>query len=299
MRKKILITGASGFIGIKLLKRILSYGDEIYAVVRNLNNISELKDYKNLHVIELEMKNYKFLPDYINDELDVFYHLAWEGYGISTNDPIIQYANVLYSIDAFKAAEKLKTKKFIFTGTSHEYLKKNIDGRSELCSIYGSAKLSFKQVANILAQNSSMLFNSTIFSHIYGDCDYSKRSSYHIMKSLLNNQLPKLANANMLYDWTYVEDAVSGLIAVSESEFNYKDYYIGGKLRRFCDIVEDVKNVISPEMKLVFGQYIDDTYIDYDMIDLLALYRDTKFEITTDFKSSVLTTSNWIKNNNI
>jgi len=300
MCKKFIVTGASGFIGKSLTKELLRTGNIVYAVVRDTSKLYDIKDYENLHIIEALMSDYGELSNRINETIDVFYHLAWNGYGTATNDPNIQFENVIFSIDAFKAAEKLNVKKFIFTGTSHEYLKKNIDGSMKYCSIYGSAKSSFKCLARILAQNSSMLFNSTIFSHVFGEYDYNKRSSYYIIKNLINNECPRLSSSEMLYDWTYIDDAVKGLIYVEKSKYNYKDYYIGDlKARKFSEIINDVKSVLAPDLKLKYGEYKEDSYIDYNMIDMIALNKDTNFEIKDNFKDNIIKTAMWIKNNNI
>ena len=145
MSKKFIITGASGFVGKALTKWLLKNGNFVYAVVRDASKMKDLLNYQELKIIEISMKEYKNLFQYINVPADVLFHLAWNGYKTSADDPNIQFENVTYSIELLQSAAKIGVKKFIFTGTSHEFLKKSIDGQIRLCSVYGAAKSSFKQ----------------------------------------------------------------------------------------------------------------------------------------------------------
>lgn len=301
MSKKFIITGASGFVGKALTQWLLENGDFVYAVVRDASKMKDLLNYQDLKIIEMPMNKYKNLFQYINEPVDVLFHLAWNGYKTSADDPNIQFENVTYSIDLLQSAAKIGVEKFIFTGTSHEFLKKNIDSDIRLCSVYGAAKSSFKQIGRILSQRYNMKFNSTIFSNVFGVGDYSKRSAYIIIKKFLDNEKPYIINSSRLYDWTYIDDAISGLLKVSESDYNCKDYYIGSnELRVFKDIINDVKLALSSDTEVNFdnrdNQY---EYIDYDMIDLKLLNRDTGFIVSSNFIESVRKTASWIKKNNI
>jgi len=56
--KKAIITGASGFIGKALCKRLLNDGYYVYAVVRNKEKMKDIVENNNLKIIVLDLKNY-------------------------------------------------------------------------------------------------------------------------------------------------------------------------------------------------------------------------------------------------
>ena len=92
--KKIIITGATGFIGVHLIEKWIDRGAEIYAVVRpSSKNIVRLPKCSNVHVVELEMGCYEHLLNIVGDA-DFFYHLAWEGARVPyRDDGLIQSHN--------------------------------------------------------------------------------------------------------------------------------------------------------------------------------------------------------------
>ena len=76
---KVVITGATSFIGVHLIQEWLKEDCEIFAVVRpNSTNIKHLANDDRIHIVEKDMKEYYTLSDVI-DDADCFYHLAWEG----------------------------------------------------------------------------------------------------------------------------------------------------------------------------------------------------------------------------
>ena len=56
-----------------------------------------------------------------------------------------------------------------------------------------------------------------------------------------------------------------------------------------------IRDVISPDTELQFGAYPDAPALNYDEIDLDALYHDTGFECKANFEESILKTAQWLK----
>lgn len=83
--KKVIVTGASGFIGKALVKRLLKDNVEVWAIVRDRKKLDNIEITPKLKIIESELKEYKNLEGKINEKnFDIFIHLAWDGvYGES------------------------------------------------------------------------------------------------------------------------------------------------------------------------------------------------------------------------
>ena len=141
-----------------------------------------------------------------------------------------------------------------------------------------------------------MEYNSVLFTNVYGVGDRSERSTNTILKKLLAGEPLKLISGEHLHDWTYIDDAVGGVMAVLKKGEPGREYYIGSRRpKTFKDIVTQVRDVVSPGTKLRFGEYKDDAYIDYSKIDLDALYNDTGFEPTVSLEDGVRRTAKWIQ----
>ena len=300
--KKVIITGASGFIGKALAERLLKEGITVYAVVRNKNKIKDLEKYDSLVTIEAEFADYSNLPELISEkDIDVFYHFGWEGvFGDAFMDYELQLGNAKTACDAVMAALNLKCRKFVFAGTINEYeVKKylNMDSfQPRYTCIYATCKLASEMICKTLAYNLGIEYNSGLIAMAYGEGNMSRMLPNVIIKKFLNNEAPKLVEGNNKYDLIYIDDIVEAFISIGEKGVNQKSYYVGHReLKTFREIVTDVKNIINPDINLVFGEYRDNLDMDYAMIDTEALYNDTGFECKAGLRESILKTAKWVK----
>jgi len=299
---KVVITGASGFIGRALCRFLLQQGVVVYAIVRNRHSMSEFAYVDNLEIIDLSLDQYNKIASIILDkDIDVFYHLAWEGTsGVALADYHMQLNNVQYSCNAIMAAVELKCKKFIFTGTVNELeVVKQINMDyciPRLACIYGTAKLACEMMCKTLAYNHNIGFNTAILSSVFGPGDNSVTIQNVLLKKLIVGEKLKLVSGDFLYDWIYIDDAVEMLRGIGERSKNFRRYYIGHPtLRTFKEIVVEVRNIVNPEMELVFGEIKESSIIDFSQIDVNAVYEDTGILPNSDFKESVKKTVKWIK----
>lgn len=79
--KKVIVTGANGFIGAELIKELSKRNVEIIAIVRNRNSdISRIEGVFNTRIIYCNMNEIEKLPDIIPDrDIDTCFYLAWQG----------------------------------------------------------------------------------------------------------------------------------------------------------------------------------------------------------------------------
>lgn len=300
--KKVIITGASGFIGKALTERLLKEGITVYAIVRNKSRIKDLEKYSSLMTIEAEFADYSNLPELVKEkDIDVFYHFGWEGvFGDAFMDYELQLCNAKTACDAVMAAINLKCRKFVFAGTINEYeVKKylNMDNfEPRYTCIYATCKLASEMICKTLAYNLGIEYNAGLIAMAYGEGNMSRMLPNVIIKKFLNNEAPKLVEGNNKYDLIYIDDIVEAFISIGEKGVNQKSYYVGHReLKTFMEIVTDVKNIINPDMNLVFGEYRDNLDMDYSMIDTDALRNDTGFECKADLRESILKTAEWVK----
>ena len=144
--KKVIITGATGMIGITLIEYLLKKNIEILAIIRkNSKRKNNLPGDKNLEIIECDLNELCNL-NIKEKKYDTFYHLAWDGtFGESRNDLSLQNLNVKYTLDAVELANKLGCKTFVGAGSQAEYgrvdgmISSNTPANPE--NEYGKAKL--------------------------------------------------------------------------------------------------------------------------------------------------------------
>lgn len=294
MGKVAFVTGAGGFVGRVLVQKLVTCGYKVYALY-HVEKEAVISD--RIIVLSGDLNEFERLSTTVDDKIDVFFHLAWEGISSADYKNIdVQKNNLQISISAIKLARALDTRKFVFIGTNQEYqMDRNSDGIDTLSSIYGVCKRSSREICAVIARN-TMEFCATAFTNVFGPGDYSKRTANLFISKLLRNEPLDLIEGNNLYDWIYIDDAVEGLIAVGEKGVNSQQYYVGNRaLRTFREIVTEVRDVLAPGVALNFGRFADTSYTDYSNFDLDALYRDTGFMVKGNFADNIRKTAEWVK----
>ena len=166
----------------------------------------------------------------------------------------------------------------------------NVKGR-----IYGIGKETASNICQKLIIDSGGEYIHALLANTYGPNDYNNKAVSQFIKKMVNNDDLQLINANDLADWVYIDDTVNGLIACGEKGKNLKTYYIGHRvIKCFGDYIKDLKQVLNSQSKLNFGVFVETLGYNYSKVDLDALYNDTGFECTSDFKESIIKTKNWL-----
>lgn len=302
--KTVAITGVGGFIGFHLCNKLLEMGVKVYGIDVNLDYQKQFADSANYVPIVADFAHYKGLHTLINEQIDVFFHFAWQGGLIQSSfwDYELQLSNAKYACDAFVEASLMGAKRFVNSGTNNQieitqFLNsKDITPRGT--TIYASAKVALELMCKTLATKCDTEFVGCMIPMPYGDGNRSMQLFNVVAKNLIEGTSPKLIEGNNLYDMMYIGDIIDAFIAIAEKGKAGRTYYIGHrKLKTFRKWIEEIRDIVAPDVELKFGEYKDPLNIDYSCVDLEQLYNDTGFECTTDFKENIKVTFAWIKNN--
>lgn len=300
--KKVVITGATGFFGGALTDTLLKKGVKVYGVGTNEKKLKAIIDV-NFIPVKASFEEYCDLPSIICDDIDVFFHFAWEGgFTSAIRDYKLQMKNAGFAGDALVAAHKIGAKKFVYCNTYNQYEIVNFltsqSFEPRYTCIYSTGKTAASLICRTLAYNLGIKYSAALVPMPYGEKNYSKQLVNVVICSLIRGRSPKLIEGNNLYDLVYIQDIADGVIAIGEKGKDKKEYYLGHRhLKTFRELIEDIRNEISPNVELIFGEYEDNQQIDYSKIDLDELYRDTGWECQYDLKEKIKDTANWVKEN--
>ena len=298
--KNIIVSGASGFIGKALVKRMLQEGNRVCAIVTSKEKMQDVKS-DLLTVVTADFSTYLQLPSLIEkDVYDCFYHLAWTGYGKTTNDYTVQLENVKATCDAVKVASAIGCKRIVFASSFSEYMIPDGSDISHndngVCNVYGATKESARLMAQAVAYQNNISMVSVAFSNTFGPGDYSRRTPNLFLSKFMQGQDVDLTPGDALYEWTYIDDSVEGLICAAEKGKDNGIYYIGSNnVRPLKDIVGEIRDLISPESKINLGKYKENFKCDYNSIDTFRLTKDTGYQPKCEFKNAILSTVAWLK----
>ncbi len=302
--KTAIVTGAGGFIGGALTELLLNKGVTVYGVDISERALARHSGKANFHPVVADFTKYDHLHEMICDDVDVFYHFAWQGvFGEPFKDYRLQLSNAASAGDAITEAVQIGCKKFVFAGTYNEIeVADHLDmsGQSpRYTCIYSAAKTAAEIVCKTIAANSGIEYSAGLTAMSYGQNNRSMMLANVVLKQLVRGESPRLIEGNIPYDFIYIDDIARAFYAIGERGVHLRSYYVGHRtLRTFRAYVTDIGQIVAPGVPLLFGAYPDDNSSrNYSKIDLDALYRDTGFECTADFRESILKTAAWVKEN--
>lgn len=302
--KIVAITGVGGFLGSHLCDRLLKVGVHVYGIDVKLEFQSKFTEHTNYTPIVADFEHYKELHTLITESIDVFFHFAWQG-GLLQNsfwDYELQLSNAKYACDAFQEASLMGAKRFVNSGTNNQIeitqFLNSKDFTPRGTTIYASAKIALELMCKTLATKSETDFVGCMIPMPYGDGNRSMQLFNVVAKNLIEGTSPKLIEGNNLYDMIYIGDIVDAFIAIAEKGKSGRTYYIGHrKLKTFRKWIEDIRDIVAPDVDLKFGEYKDPLNMDYNCVDLDQLYNDTGFEANSNFEETIKETFEWIKKN--
>jgi nucleoside-diphosphate-sugar epimerase len=301
--KSAIITGVGGFIGSHLCNRLLNDGVKVYGI-DVIDTVHERFRHQNYVPFTATFKDYTHLHDQINEPVDVFFHLAWAGGLLQSSfiDYELQLSNAKYACDAYMEAVKIGCKRFVNSGTNNQVEIKQfintLDFQPRTTCIYATAKTALELIIRTLATKHETEYVATMIPMPYGEGNRSMQLFNVVMKSLIEGKSPSLIEGKNLYDMVYIEDIVGAFIAVAEKGKAGRSYYVGHrKLRTFRSWIEEIRDIVAPDVELKFGEYKDPLDLDYSLVDLDLLYKDTGYECNTTLKEILPGLTEWIKNN--
>lgn len=215
--ERIVITGATGFIGRNLAALYLDKGAEVYALIRpDSPNRKCLPKHKNLVTVSCGLDNILDCVEQIG-QADAFFHLAWGGVNREEIDsPEVQKRNIEGSVNCVKAAKGLNCRVFMDAGSRVEYgiTKDGIMREDIACNPvneYGKAKLKFYQTALSLCREYGMTYYHLRFFSVYGPGDHPWSIISTLVRELPKGGRVSLSACRHRWNFMYIQDAVQAV----------------------------------------------------------------------------------------
>lgn len=299
---KIIVTGATGFVGKWLVNELLAQKDEVTVIVKNKEKVpAEWKG--TVHVVEASLEQFCRLEqrDFPNGGADILFHLAWSGVsGAKRADVPLQVQNLQYTYDCVELAQRLGCDRFVNAGSIMEYeamayipMEKTEPGMG---NVYSTAKLAADFIAKTAAVDKGMEYINLIISNIYGAGEFSERFLNTVLRKMLNHEPIPLTHGEQLYDFIYVSDAVKAMALAGKKGEKNSAYYIGNR-KQFplkC-FIQKMKEALESESELQFGKVpFRGIMLNYNEFDTGKM-ESLGFKPEIDFETGVRMTKMWME----
>lgn len=297
--KKVIVTGANGFIGSSLIKKLIENGIEVIAIDLSFTNSHIPENNRLITKIEagVDVSLINKLP---SGEYDAFYHFAWRGVnGQDKANPNVQLANIQMAIDCVNVCKQLEVKKFLCAGTVAENATFSLPNLKQTSGgmMYGVAKHACNLILDDYCKNIGLPFVWMQFSNIYGIGNKTGNLVSYTLGEIMSGNDATFGPAQQPYDFIYVDDLIEAVYRLGEKEVPKSFYYIGsGHPRLLKDYLLRIGELAGCSDKIKIDKRPDDG-IKYtmDMFDNSSLVSAIGAYISTPFDEGIIKTIEWLK----
>jgi nucleoside-diphosphate-sugar epimerase len=220
---RVLVTGASGFIGSHVARLALADGHDVTALVRPRSSLHRLEGARDrLELLEGDLADAPALDEPLRDRApDICLHLAW--FAEPGGKCLWAHENLdclTGSLALLKVLQSVGCPRLVIAGTSVEYDTSTgyVSETSPIrpANLYAAAKHAlFLTASNFDVDGWSLAF-ARIFS-VYGPWEDPRRLVPYVISKLLAGEPCELTTGGQIRDYSHVEDAASALWAIAKS----------------------------------------------------------------------------------
>ena len=320
-KKKILITGATGFIGFHLSKKLMQQGvaiigydnhNDYYDIALKESRLRILKGCKNFTFIEGDLANIqqifstfrKFRPHIvINLAAQAGVRYSIENPQAYMDSNIIGFLNILEACRHFPVEHLLYASSSSVYGNQEKIPFSMQDNVDNPISLYAATKKSNELMAHTYSHLFSIPSTGLRFFTVYGPYGRPDMAYFSFTKKIMNGETIKIFNnGDMFRDFTYIDDIVQGienmLMSPPTKEGDnppYRVYNIGNnqpvKLMHFIETLEKI--IGKKANKEFLPMQPGDVYQTY--ADITDLINDFNFKPTTSIEEGLQKFFDWYR----
>lgn len=257
--KRVLVTGANGYIGRHVVKNLLDLGAEVVAVDFRTDDIDNRAIKKNVDIFSGDTNLFTLLG-----EPDVCLHMAWKDGFVHNSDAHMQYLSQHYQF--IKNMTEQGLKQLAVMGTMHEvgYYEGAIDENTPCnpSSMYGIAKDALRRSTFLLLKNTDVTVQWLRAYYIYGD-DLKNNSIFAklTMAAQEGKETFPFTTGKNKYDFIHVTELAQQIAAsVMQSEVYGIINCCTGKPVSLAEKVEGFIKEHNFDIKLEYGAFPDRPY---------------------------------------
>ncbi|EDO6874279.1 NAD(P)-dependent oxidoreductase [Campylobacter coli] len=253
---KILLTGATGFIGMNFIERYCNKYD-IVALVRKSSKIDKIKN--KCKIYYYDENNEQILNSLKKENIQGVVHLATKWISTHNQNDIVHLinSNITFGVQLLEITQKLNVNFFINTSTFGSYCNSFIYRPS---SLYAATKKAYEDIMCYYALINKSVFTNLLLFNVYGSNDCSVRL-FNLLNEIAktDNEL-LMSDGSQIVDYSHVYDIVDGfdcLIELIQKDPEFcknKIFSLKGKERKSLkEVVALYEEVLGKKLNIKWG----------------------------------------------
>ena len=300
--RKVIISGADGFVGSYTVQCFLENGIEVLAI-DVIKEPHRLKPCKGLTYKCIDISDSSLLYQAAEaGQYDTFVHFAWAGSaGPQRTDYNLQMRNALNTVECMKVAKQLGCSRFVCAGSIME---REVEAavheqgsRPGMGYIYGMGKHIAHCLCKSVASNIGIDLLWPMITNAYGVGELSPRFVNATLRRIINHEPLQFTAGTQNYDFVYVTDVAKAFYAVAKNGVPFKEYIIGsGNARPLKEFILEMQQALAPEVVPQFGDVpFTGTNLPLSAFDTTDIKSDCGFEPEVGFAEGTRITMEWLK----
>ncbi|MDR0754078.1 MAG: NAD(P)-dependent oxidoreductase [Prevotellaceae bacterium] len=286
--RKILITGATGFVGKHLIPQLANtcIEAEILTVNRNVEKAKNMfKNIKCKHILSNDYESImKFNPE-------IVIHLATLSTSRNNMEiirPMIE-ANIIFGVNLLSVLSKCSNLKlFVNTGSFAEY--RTGTDKPNAAYLYAATKSAFRSFVDYYSNLAGFKYITAVPYTVYGSNDTAKKIIDYIRESLSTQSPVKMTKGEQILDFIHVSDVANFFVKLIENAQNIiekmpngENFYVGtGVGTKIRDLAKLIENAENKKCNIEWGA------LPYRQMDIMyAIAPIEKNNIIIDWKSKI------------
>jgi nucleoside-diphosphate-sugar epimerase len=242
--RRVLVTGAAGFLGSHLVPRLIEEGAEV--CVLDQPNARRWGLFERTHLAASLRTDVRTLAEPVHDgslgDIDAIFHLAAVGVTGDVSDlRQLVTGNIDGTLAVLLAAQRLKSR-LVYCGSCFEYGsgdRWSEDALPAPTTEYGAAKTAGWLLANAFARRTSLEVISLRPFTMYGPMEPPGRLVPSVVRHALAGRAIDLTPGDQLRDFVFVDDAVEAFVAAATT-----DAAVGGTFNVCTGTAVTVRDVV-------------------------------------------------------
>ena len=264
--KKVLVTGAGGFIGSHLTEQLITNGASVRAFVRynsrndpGLLRLAKPEIFSQLELVGGDLRDANAVRDVVNDRQIVFHLGALIAIPYSYYHPVeVAETNLLGTLNILMACRDLEVEKLVHTSTSEVYGTAQYVPIDEAHPLQGQSPYSASKIgADKLVESFYCAFGLPAVTvrpfNTYGP----RQSARAVIPTIITQALVKntiyLGNLETSRDLTYVDDTINGFLCAAIVDGNEgKTFNLGTNEEiKIGDLAQKIIQKVGRQVKVV------------------------------------------------
>jgi nucleoside-diphosphate-sugar epimerase len=273
---RILLTGATGFIGSYTLGSLLDAGHCVNILIRYPEKfIYPVKD--RIQVYNGDVNDFDSVKRSI-ENCDVVIHLAALVKSSAKDPSLFYHTNLQGTANLLKAAEQGRIKKFIFTSSlsAHGFSNDEIICEHSLIkpkkyfNEYAESKARAEELVEDYGDH-GLPYIIIYPTRMFGIGSLSDaNASTKVISLYLKNRLPFVIDHGKQYaSWAFVEDIARGIVSAAVSNISNERFLLGGENKTLAEVY-DMADAVSGKKHLRFSINFKTSMVSASILEFLA-----------------------------